>query len=379
MNRKLRALAFVLVVALGSGQTFSQPPTDEADPRLATLPELLAGSPTELNFTGWPVGDEVFREVARKCPNLVDLQISGTQITDAGVQHLASLKKLEVLIVSSTEITDEAFGIIGRSFPALEYLVAGNHTRVTNEGIRRLEPLAALRGLTLYDLPLNDDCCESIARHRRLRDLNLANTLVTDAGVARLVNELPELRQLHLNGTPTTDASIHLISQRLPSLQKLGLGRGATDASIATLVELKNLSSLNTTSAKISDAGLRTAADLPLQDFRAKGPTLSLAGLSAFSGSRTLHTLIIHDAAFQPGSTDFAWLRSLPKLEWLALYDCGLGDDEARQIAQALRGRKLSSITLGNSGATPVGRKALEEAHAVKGLRLETRPFWKFW
>ncbi len=373
MNRTLCVLVAPAFFGLASA-ALAQPLAPPPDPRLATLPQLLSGSPTELFLTGWPVGDDVFRDVARECPNMDNLQISGTQITDVGVRDLAPLSKLQCLNLDSTEITDDSLGEIGHFFPGLTTLDV-SRTRITAAGVRRLEVLGNLHYLHLSNVPIDDECCASIAKLRHLRVLSLAESRVTDDGVAKLVAALPDLEGLWLNGTPTSDESVVLIAKHLGGMRELGLGRNATDAGVAALQRLK-LSTLDATSANLTDAGVRMAARLPLRTFRAKGPAISLAGLAVFADAPLLDRLEVDGASYEPGSTDFAWLRTIRRLHFLSLTNCALGDAEAQQIARALRGRGLNMLGLNGTQVTDQGRAALAQAHAVGA---KPTPFWRFW
>ena len=87
--------------------------------------------------------------------------------------------------------------------------------------------------------------------------LNLANTKVTDSGLASL-EPLKNLQRLHLEKTQVTDAGLaHL--KGLANLQYLNLyGTAVTDAGIAQLADLKNLKELYVWQSKVSEAGAQS-------------------------------------------------------------------------------------------------------------------------
>ena len=84
--------------------------------------------------------------------------------------------------------------------------------------------------------------------------LNLANTKITDAGLAAIAS-LPNLRVLHLEKTPVGDAGlVHL--KGLAGLEYLNLyGTQVTDAGLAHLEGLKNLKNVYLWQSKVTDAG----------------------------------------------------------------------------------------------------------------------------
>jgi mono/diheme cytochrome c family protein len=90
---------------------------------------------------------------------------------------------------------------------------------------------------------------------QQVYSLNLANSKVTDAGLAQL-GGLTNLRKLHLEKTGITDAGLaHL--KGLANLEYLNLyGTQVTDAGLANLEGLKNLRSLYVWQSKVTDGGV---------------------------------------------------------------------------------------------------------------------------
>ncbi len=87
--------------------------------------------------------------------------------------------------------------------------------------------------------------------------LNLANTKVTDSGLAPIA-QLKNLRRLHLEKTQVTDAGLTNI-KGLTNLDYLNLyGTNVTDAGIAQLAGLKNLKELYVWQSKVTDAGAQS-------------------------------------------------------------------------------------------------------------------------
>ncbi len=84
--------------------------------------------------------------------------------------------------------------------------------------------------------------------------LNLANTKVTDSGLAPL-EQLKMIRRLHLEKTQVSDVGLtHL--KGLTNLEYLNLyGTNVTDAGLAQLADLKNLKELYLWQSKVTDAG----------------------------------------------------------------------------------------------------------------------------
>jgi Leucine Rich repeat len=112
-----------------------------------------------------------------------------------------------------------------------------DHTLVRDEQLDELDGLEdKLRRLNLSQTHISDAGLARIAGMRKLEQLRLASDRVTDAGLARLV-DLKELRHLHLIGMPISDEGLtHL--HALAGLESLYLdGTKATDEGMARLVE----------------------------------------------------------------------------------------------------------------------------------------------
>jgi len=97
----------------------------------------------QLNLEGTQISDAALARL-RDCAQLEELDLSGTAITDAGLRHLAALKRLRLLWLTGTRITDAGLDAL-RDLKALETLDVGG-TRVTQSGWRELtRSLPALR------------------------------------------------------------------------------------------------------------------------------------------------------------------------------------------------------------------------------------------
>ena len=122
------------------------------------------------------LGDDFF--------GVVGACIYSTQITDAGLAHLAGLTQLQFLYLDDTQITDAGLANLA-GLTRLQHFRLSN-TRITDGG------LAHIAGLT------------------QLQMLGLDNTKVTDAGLANLAG-LTRLQSLSLYDTRITDAGLHTL------------------------------------------------------------------------------------------------------------------------------------------------------------------------
>ena len=64
--------------------------------------------------------DEQLGEVVDVLPYIVHLHLCGRSITDAGLDHLASLKKLEAVLLHGTSVTDDGIARLQSQSPRLK-------------------------------------------------------------------------------------------------------------------------------------------------------------------------------------------------------------------------------------------------------------------
>lgn len=101
-----------------------------------------------LNLNGTGITDEVLFDVAR-LPNLTELCLANTRVTDAGLAELTAAKGLIVLTVSGTSITDAGL-VHAATLPNLRGLYL-RRTLVTEAGLDSLCDLAQLETLSVDD------------------------------------------------------------------------------------------------------------------------------------------------------------------------------------------------------------------------------------
>ena len=121
--------------------------------------------------------------------------------------------------------------------------------------LEKLRNLRRLRELILANEVLSDEDLAPLRSLAQLRRLTLDRTLITDAGLVHL-RELKELQGLSLNRTQVGDAGLaHL--RNFPKLRYLDLDdTPVTDAGLSHLRDLAALEELSLTGTNISDAGL---------------------------------------------------------------------------------------------------------------------------
>ena len=151
-----------------------------------------AGKPvTGIELTDTNVTDAGLKELA-SLTNLSSLNLSQTQVTDAGLKELAHFKNLRILHLWRTQVTDA--GLTNLAPLTNLYVLDLNSTQVTDAGLKNLAPLTNLGVLSLPETKVTNAGLKELASHTNLSVLDLRGTLVTDAGVKELQKALPKCK-----------------------------------------------------------------------------------------------------------------------------------------------------------------------------------------
>lgn len=207
-----------------SAKSAKSSPRVSQDQAVATIREtgghvfLREGKVVEVQLNRARVDDDSLTLVAL-FPELTDISLEETPITDRGLAHLSKLRKVEWLNLYRTKIGDaglESLSHIG----SLKFLPIGE-TGVTDKGLEHLRGLSDLEYLGLRATKITDTGLDTVARLTTLRGLHVGETKVTDRGVQKLAS-LTKLEKLWLNETSITDASVDTLV-RLERLQQLDI------------------------------------------------------------------------------------------------------------------------------------------------------------
>lgn len=186
-----------------------------------------------LSINNSPLTDEIFGELG-SLTELRALHLGYTKIESARLRELSTLKHLTTLDLHHTDIVDARLGELTIAVPALKELDLGE-TQVTDAGMKHLAKLP-LQSLNLEETAVTDVGLRDVAKLSELRDLGLVRTKVTDAGLKELAR-LTQLRELFLIKTQVTDQGLTSLTG-LRELEFLHLdGTAVTADGVARLRE----------------------------------------------------------------------------------------------------------------------------------------------
>lgn len=221
---------------------------------LQELPHL-----TSLDLQGCHKVNDAGLAALEKLPNLKSLNLQGCSgVTDAGLAHLETLPQLTSLnLMGCEQVTDGGLAHV-KKIKQLATLDLSGVTRITDEGLANL----------------TDAGPRNLERPQHLETLNLRFcNAITDAGLVHLA-KLPQLKSLNLLYCyQLKDPGLEAVGG-LKGLQELRLSGhdDMTDAGIANLQKLTNLTTLALDVNPISKTALASLA--PLQQLH----TLDLSG-----------------------------------------------------------------------------------------------------
>jgi hypothetical protein len=130
------------------------------------------------------LGEEAFGEVA-------GVQLWGAPATDDDLRLLANLPELERLNLTDTQITDA--GLVHLKLcPRLTFLSLED-TAVTDQGLSKLMALQDLEGLSLNGTKITDAGLDQLAGLPNLNQVWLRKTAITNAGYRKLQSAAPQI------------------------------------------------------------------------------------------------------------------------------------------------------------------------------------------
>ena len=132
---------------------------------------------------------------------------------ERGVRHPMELPRLTTLNVSYTQVTDAGMKQF-KDYPQLTSLAVG-HTKVSDAGLKELKELKQLTYLALEGTFVTNAGMKDVKELKQLKWLRLMQTKVGDAGLKELT-ELKNLRMIELFGCKFSDAGMREFKKALP-------------------------------------------------------------------------------------------------------------------------------------------------------------------
>lgn len=146
------------------------------------LPDILT-----LDLSGTDVTDAGLARIAAGPKDLTSLILDNTDVTDEGLAAIAGLSNLTTLSIAGTGVTDAGLALLPQNHSRLKSLTLMDCEKITNEGLKSIARLEALEAVSLANCrQITDEGLEHLMGRRGFRMIYLLNTSATDATAARL-------------------------------------------------------------------------------------------------------------------------------------------------------------------------------------------------
>ena len=324
--------------------------------------------------------DRLVLEPIERLTGLQMLTLSGTGVTDKGMERLRALRSLKGLELSRGWSSGSAGLAVLKDLPVLEYLDL--YTGATDAALKQVAQAGSIRWLKIRTGGFWGPGLAELARMPRLERLCLwGDVPITDRHIAYL-ESLTQIKGLTLWGSACdnlTDASLAAIG-KLKNLEELYFiitSPRFTPAGIAHLKDLQKLRKVDFSFAWVvpesvgygrgyADEAMRQlAAVLPdLESLEGAG-ILSAAGVKALATFRNLRVLDLmlkgrHDGYHGP--TGFSYVSELGSLEELRVNGEALSDADLACI------ESLDHLKVLNIMSTEVTDRGLASIRKLKQL-----------
>ncbi len=157
-------------------------------------------------------------EYLKDAPELSSVSLTGSPVTDSGLAHLSQLENVTGAVLDGTRITDSGLRFLAR-LDKLAGLILDD-TAVTGSGLAHLRTLPRITSLSLVRCTINDSHTAYLKELESLRSLDLNETDMSEEGLGRLRQALPDCRiccRIGRRGGSTAAASPVGTRQRTPS------------------------------------------------------------------------------------------------------------------------------------------------------------------
>jgi Leucine-rich repeat (LRR) protein len=329
-------------------ETKVEPSSEEAKQVVELIAELSgktaltpAGTVKLISVDTDKLSDENF-DLFAKQPDLETVEISNfRELNDSAVEKLTPLKKLKVLKLTNSGLTNAGVASIVSRFPELTSLDLSSNTLLTDDAIKEIIKLENLESLVIIYCNFSEFAMMDIAKHPKIKSLDIrANMQVGNIGLD-FISKMPALISFkHMSGA-------------------------VDDSGIQSLTAAKNLETLEMQDFNISDA-----AGKSIKQFE-KLQTLSVFrcgqfgsdGLLALKGAASLRRLTLRDLPAL-NDTGMEAFREMPALKRLYLRELpSLSDAGMINLVY------LKDLELLEMNEVPVSDKALESIVKLPNLK----------
>ncbi len=285
MSSCLRIVIGLALVAAAATQSPAAENNAEQDAAIAAIKKMNGSVDIDPRRPGKPV---------------IRVHLFEGKTAGIGLAPLAKLPELEWIGLHASDITEADLDYL-KGLTKLNRLGLVN-THLNDDSLKRLEGITTLQMLYLAENPITDAGLDHLQRMTKLTELDLGETKITDAGLERLTafKDLQILRLAHLS---ITEAGLKRL-KALTKLQKLDLN-GCVKVRDLSALEGLPLTSLNLQDCRqVHD--LRPLAAISLSELFLTPKNFTPDNLEALRQCKTLKTIVIgYHPSERLSATDF--------------------------------------------------------------------------
>lgn len=288
---------------------------------------------TTVYFTS--VQDDETVALLKRLPQLRELSLGRSQVTDATLAHVLQMPQLEELRLGKTSVTPAGLAQL-QKLPRLQTLAIGdnmedamlaglpaltnvrvlslNHMQVTAAGLKSIGEMTNLRQLHISAQAQFDEAAlQHFSRLHQLEEFNTSRVPISSQGLAHLT-PLRSLQKISISWAPNFGDNDVAILKKFPGLRQLRLGSTqVTDAAIPEIASLSALTELDLWEAAVTDEGIaQLVGKLDLQKLRLNGTKVTNASAPNFASFSNLKELDLGRT-----EVDMEGLRQLTELKSL--------------------------------------------------------------
>lgn len=216
----------------------------------------------ELSLTRVTIHDSGIKLIS-KAPNLVDLDLTDTNVTDKGIAALQQTPLTKLSLAQCVFLTDRSASIIAKMQHLERLTISG--TEFTDKGLRDIVSSLKLEQLKINGCnKLSAEGLKSVALCKTIKILQIGNNRM-NADVIRGLKDLP-LSDLDIAGCKGFDNHcLELVAQQWPNMSALRIDQtGVNGKGLAPLLAMQNLNYLDVSLLKLTDKAV-----IPLAQMRA--------------------------------------------------------------------------------------------------------------
>jgi len=313
-----------------------------------------------------------------------------TEITDSVITQLTSLKegtdRITEINADNSPLTKNAFGAIERLTNLRQLRL--NRTQIDDEVCQKLGNMSSLEVLALADTRVSDVGVAALSGLQNLKYLELTRCTLSMNGF-RAIGNLPSLKSIHIDSTNLNDAALDLVCNA-KTLTELTLSRNAiSDFGLMSLSKvepleyleightritcealmkvtkgggLKNLQYLGVYACPITENGAKAIGSIKSLERLNIGemPQMNDLGLATITrGMKNLKYINLSRCSGIDGS-GFKVLQGSKSMETLLIDQCSKIGDPVVKILKTMK--NLKRINVGGTSITPRGIDELKSA-----------------